>query len=261
MANALERRRTALVMREYERGLEQKVRERTALIRQREEQIILRLISASEYRDDETGAHIQRIGLYSSVMARELGWAPQAVDDIRVAAPMHDVGKIGIPDQILQKPGELTPEEYEIMKTHTLIGGRILDNPDIPLLQMAKEIALSHHEKWNGSGYPCGLSGEALPESGRIVAIVDVYDALVYDRIYRPALPEKEALSIIAEGKGNHFDPRILDCFFSLLSEIRRIRSEIKETGVVLAGPPEERKTDGRQGRSYRLHDGPAIFR
>ncbi|MGB6066193.1 MAG: HD domain-containing phosphohydrolase [Desulfomonilaceae bacterium] len=261
VANALERRRTALVMREYERGLEQKVLERTALIRRREEQIILRLISASEYRDDETGAHIQRIGLYSSVMARELGWVPQAVNDIRVAAPMHDVGKIGIPDQILQKPGKLTPEEFEIMKTHTIMGGRILDNPDIPLLQMAKEIALSHHEKWDGSGYPCALSGEAIPESGRIVAIVDMYDALVYDRIYRPALPEKEALSIIAEGKGKHFDPRILDCFFSLLPEIQRIRSEIKEAGVTFTESPEERKSAGRQSRSYRLNDGPIIFR
>jgi putative two-component system response regulator len=228
VANALERRRMTLVMREYERGLEQKVLERTAQVRQREEQIILRLVSASEYRDDETGAHIQRIGLYSSVMARELGWGPQAVDDIRLAAPMHDVGKLAIPDRILQKPGKLTPEEFEVMKTHTLIGGRILDNPDIPLLRIAKEIALSHHEKWDGSGYPCGLAGEVIPEAGRIVAVVDVYDALVYARVYRPAVPEDQVLSLIAEGKGKHFDPKILECFFDLLPEIRRIRSEIK---------------------------------
>jgi putative two-component system response regulator len=229
VVNALERRRLTLLSQEYEKSLEAKVEERTAQVRQREEQIILRLVSASEYRDDETGAHIQRIGLYSSKMARELGWGPQAVEDIRVAAPMHDVGKLGIPDRILQKPGKLTPEEFEVMKTHTLIGGRILDDPDIPLLRIAKEIALSHHEKWDGSGYPCGLAGEVIPEAGRIVAVVDVYDALVSDRVYRPALLEDEALSLMKIGKGKHFDPKILDCFLDLLPEIRRIREEVKE--------------------------------
>ena len=229
VANALERRRVTLVMREYERNLEQKIVERTAQVRQREEQIIFRLLSASEDRDDETGAHIRRIGMYSAAMAGELGWEPEAVDDIRLAAPMHDVGKIGIPDRILQKPAKLTPSEFEIMKTHTSIGGRILDNPDVPLLQMAKEIALSHHEKWNGSGYPSGLVGEAIPEAGRIVAVVDVYDALVYDRVYRAALPEEQALSMINAGNGTHFEPRMVDCFMSLLPAIRRIRAKIKE--------------------------------
>jgi len=229
VANALERRRVTRLMREYERDLEEKVRARTAQVRQREEQIIVRLLSASGYRDDETGAHSRRIGLYSAVMARELGWDAQAVDDIRIAAPMHDVGKIGIPDRVLQKPGKLTPEEFEIIKTHTLIGGTILDDPDIPLLRMAKEIALAHHEKWDGSGYPSGLSGEAIPETGRIVAVVDVYDALVNDRCYRPALPEEEALSILSDGRGKHFDPRMLDRFFGLLPQFRRIREEVRE--------------------------------
>lgn len=228
-ANALERRRMALLMREYEKTLEQKVLERTAHIRQREEQIILRLLSASGYRDDETGAHIRRIGLYSSAMARELGWEAEAVEDMRLAASMHDVGKIGIPDRILQKPGNLTPEEREVMKTHTDIGSRILASPDIPLLQLAGEIARSHHEQWDGSGYPLGISGEAIAESGRIVAVVDVYDALVYDRVYRPAVPEDEVVAMMAQARGKHFDPRILDCFFSILPEIRRIRERIQD--------------------------------
>ncbi len=229
VANVLERRRVTLLMREYEHDLEQKVRERTAQVRRREEQIVLRLVSASGYRDDETGEHIRRIGLYAAAIARELGWEPQAAADMKLAAPMHDVGKIGIPDRILQKPGKLTQTEFEIMKTHTEIGGKILDDPEIPLLRLAREIALSHHEKWDGSGYPVGLAEEAIPESGRIIAVLDVYDALVYDRVYRPALPEEQALSIVSEGKGKHFDPRILDCFFSLLPEVRLIRQQVKE--------------------------------
>jgi putative two-component system response regulator len=228
-ANALERRRMMLLMREYERNLEQKVRERTAHVRQREEEIVLRLLSAAGYRDDETGAHVRRIGLYSSRMAQELGWELQAVDDMQLAAPMHDVGKIGIPDSILQKPGKLTLAECEVMKTHTEIGARILASRDIPLLQLAGEIAMSHHEQWDGSGYPGGISGEAIPESGRIVAVVDVYDALVYDRVYRAAVPEEKVISMMAEKRGTHFDPRILDCFFSILPDIRRIRQEIKD--------------------------------
>jgi putative two-component system response regulator len=229
VANALERRRVTLVMREYEHSLEEKVRERTAQVRRREEQIIYRLVSASEHRDDETGAHIKRIGLYSAIMARELGWDPQRVEDIRLAAPMHDVGKIGIPDRILQKPGKLTPEEFEMIKKHTEIGAKILDDPEIPLLRMGKEIALTHHEKWDGSGYPHGLSGERIPESGRIVAVVDVYDALLYHRIYKPALPEDKVLEILRASRGKHFDPRLLDCFLTLLPEIRGIREEIRD--------------------------------
>jgi len=160
VSNAFERRRVTLLMKEYERNLEQKVKERTAQVRRREEQIVLRLLAATGYRDVETGDHIRRIGLYSAVIAKELGWGGQAVEDIKLAAPMHDVGKIGIPDSILQKPGKLTSEEFAIMKTHTEIGGKMLDDPEIPLLTTAREIALSHHEKWDGSGYPFGLGPE-----------------------------------------------------------------------------------------------------
>jgi putative two-component system response regulator len=229
VVNSLERRRLTLMSREYERTLEREVEEKTRQIRHREEHIALRLVSASGFRDDETGAHIRRIGLYSSLIARKLGWPEQSLKDMRLAACMHDVGKIGIPDSILQKPGELTPEEREIMKRHAQIGAQILGGSDIPLLDLAAEIALSHHEKWDGSGYPHGLAGEAIPESGRIVAVADVYDALVYDRVYRPAIPEDEALSMMLETRGAHFEPRVFDCFMSLLQEIRGVRAEVAE--------------------------------
>ncbi len=230
VANALERRRLSLLSRQYERELEEKVQQRTAQVRQREEEIIYRLVSAAGFRDDKTGAHIKRIGLYAALIARTIGWDPRAVNDIRLAAPMHDLGKIGIPDRILSKPGILTREEFEIMKKHAEIGARILDGSEVAMLGMAAEIALSHHEKWNGSGYPRGLVGDAIPESGRIVAVADVYDALVNDRVYRPALPEETVLSVMADARGIHFDARILDCFFSVLGEVSSIREEVKET-------------------------------
>jgi len=227
VVNALERRRLTLLSQEYERSLEAKVEDRTRQIRQREEEIVLRLISAVGHRHDETGSHIKRIGLSSAAMAKSLGWTPESEQDIKLAASMHDVGKIGIPDTILRKPGRLTREEFDVIKTHTTIGAEILDGSDAPLLQMAREIALSHHEKWDGSGYPQGLIEEATPESARIVGVVDMYDALVNDRVYRPALPEDEALSLMKMGKGESFDPRILDCFLDLLTEIRHIQEEV----------------------------------
>ena len=233
VANALERRRLNLLSQEYEQSLESEVREKTREIKEREEEIVLRLISASGFRDDETGAHIRRIGLYASVIAKDLGWNQESVSDIRLAAAMHDVGKIGIPDSILLKPGKLTPEEFEMMKKHTTIGGQLLGSSNACLLQMAKEIALSHHEKWDGSGYPAGLAGEAIPESGRIVALADVYDALVMDRVYRPAIPEPEALSMMTSNRGTHFDPRIFDRFVALLPKIRRIKQEVQDEDAV----------------------------
>jgi cyclic di-GMP phosphodiesterase len=229
VANALERRRLNLLSREYEQSLEREVREKTREIREREQEIVLRLISASGFRDDETGAHIRRIGLYASVIAKDMGWDKESVSDIRLAAAMHDVGKIGILDSILLKPGKLTPEEFETMKTHTTIGARLLGSSNIPLLHMAKEIALSHHEKWDGTGYPNGLAREAIPESGRIVALADVYDALVMDRVYRPAIPEPEALNMMTSNRGTYFEPRLFDRFMALLPEIRRIRQEVQD--------------------------------
>lgn len=229
VANALERRRVTLVMKQYEHVLEQKVIQGIAQIRRREEEIIFRLVSASAYRDEETGAHIRRIGLYSALMAESLGWSPGAVDDMRLAAPMHDVGKIGIPDTLLKKPGKLTDAEFEAMKKHTTIGAEILGASEVPMLQMASEIALCHHEQWDGSGYPRGLAGEGIPESGRIVAVVDVFDALVHHRVYRRAMGEERALEIMKEGRGRHFDPRMVDCFLSVFPRIIAICEEVSE--------------------------------
>ncbi len=225
--NALERRRLQSISQQYERYLEEKVQERTAELRRREEEVTLHLVAASEYRDEDTGRHIRRIGLYTSVIARALGWSEALIDVLRLAAPMHDVGKIGIPDQILLKQGKLTETEFDIMKRHTLIGASILGNSDIPHLSMGKAIALQHHERWDGTGYPECLQGEAIEECARIVAIVDVYDALVTDRIYRPAFPEEEALSMMRKTAGKHFDPRLFACFLECYGEIRRIRYEL----------------------------------
>jgi putative two-component system response regulator len=226
-ANALERLRLKLLRQEYERSLDTKVEDGTRQRRQREEEIVLRLISEISRMHDETRSHMRRIGLYSAAMATSLGWTPQSVQDIRLAASIHDVGKIGIPDTILLKPERLTTEEFEVMKRHTTIGAEILDGSNVPLIQMAREIALSHHEKWDGSGYPHGLIREATPESALIVGVVDVYDAMVSERPYRPALPENEALSLMRIGRDEYFDPRILDCFLDLLTEIQLIREEV----------------------------------
>lgn len=228
--NALERRRIILEHADYEEHLEQEVRDRTADIRNREEQIALHLISASGYRDEETGEHIRRIGLFSAVLAEQLGWEQEHIDNIRIAGPMHDVGKIGIPDHILRKPGRLTVEEYAIIKKHPLIGAQILGDRAIPLLAMAHDIALYHHEKWDGSGYPHGLSGDAIPLAAQIVAVADVYDALSNDRIYRNALPEKEVLAIMEAGCGTHFNPLIYECFHRMRAAFRKILHQFRDT-------------------------------
>lgn len=205
--------------------LELEVHRRTLQIREREEEISIKLIAAAGKRDEETGAHIRRIGLYSAEMAKELGWPQPVIDDIKLAAPMHDIGKIGIPDNILQKPGRLTEAEFEIMKGHARIGGEMLTGSDIPMLNLASNIAIGHHEKWDGSGYPNGLKGEEIPESARIVAIVDVYDALVHKRVYKKALSEAEALAIMDDMASYHFDPKLYSLFLSIIDKIREIKN------------------------------------
>ena len=206
--------------------MEDKVRQQTAAIRRAHEETILRLVGASRYRDEETGAHIKRTGLYSGLCAEVLGWPAGAVEDIRMAAPMHDVGKIGIPDAILRKPGKLTREEFEIMKTHAVMGAKMLAGSESSVLQMAEEIAMCHHERWDGGGYPRGLAESAIPEAARIVALVNVYDALTHDRVYRPAMPETEAMAIMEQGRGSHFDPFLFGVFLSLAPQMRRIAAE-----------------------------------
>jgi len=230
VANALERRRLVLADRDYARDLEQQVRARTADLRRREEAIALHLLSAAELRDDETGAHVRRIGLYAGALAERIGLGSALADDLRLAAPMHDIGKIGIPDAILRKPGPLSEIESAVMRTHATVGAEVLYNPDVELLRLAAEIARSHHERWDGTGYPDGLSGTGIPQTGRVVAVVDVYDALTHNRVYRPAMREEEALSLMARVRGAHFDPEVFDLFTECLPELRDIRDEHPET-------------------------------
>jgi putative two-component system response regulator len=221
--SALERRQLVLERRTYVQRLEQQVREQTHTIRQAHEETIHRLLSVLSYRDYETGAHIRRTGLFSEVLAKAAGWDDVRADQLRMAAPMHDLGKIGIADSILRKPGKLTAQEFEIMKTHAIVGAHILEGSESAVLQLAQQVALSHHEWWNGRGYPHGLAGEAIPESAMIVAIADVYDALSHDRIYRPAFSEPEIISMMLDASGTHFNPRLLECFLAVLPEIRAI--------------------------------------
>lgn len=218
--------RNGLLVREE---LEAEVSRRTLQIRQREEEIALKLVSLTSFRDEETGAHVRRIGLYAAAMGKALAWDQEKIDDIRIAAPMHDIGKIGIPDRILLKAGKLTDAEFSIMKRHTEIGAKMLEHSRISSLDMAAEIALCHHERWDGSGYPLGLSGEDIPLAARITTIVDVYDALVHERVYKLALSEEETIAMMIEQRGKHFDPDLLDLFMSLLPVMRRIRCQVQE--------------------------------
>jgi len=212
-----------------EQALEREVMRRTAAIRQREEEIAIRLLAAAGTRDQETGGHVRRIGLYCAALGQALGWDEARKADVRVAAPMHDIGKIGIPDNILQKPGPLTADEYRVMQQHTVIGASMLGDSEIPVLRMSRDIALCHHERWDGSGYPRGLQGERIPLEARIVAIVDVYDAMINRRVYKEPIPEAEVLGIMAEASGRHFDPRLFALFMQILPEIRRIRASVPE--------------------------------
>ena len=229
VTNVLERRRLTLLSKRYESELEEKVSEQTEELRTSREDISLRLMAAQQYRHDETGAHIRRLGLYAEAMARQMDKSIAESEMLRLAAPMHDVGKIGVPDAILLKPGKLTDEEFDTMKSHTTIGGRIMEGSKVPLVNVSRDIALSHHEKWDDSGYPQGLSGEDIPEFASIEAVLDVYDALSHDRVYRPAMPEEETLAVIAGARGAHFEPRLVDTFMDTLPELRRIRAEVKD--------------------------------
>ena len=186
---------------------------------------IQRLSMAAEFKDSITAAHIERIGLYSERLARAMGMSPRDTQTIRHAATMHDVGKLGIPEAILMKPGKLTDEEMDVMRGHTTIGGQILKGSDSPLLQMGERIALSHHERWDGKGYPSGLAGDAIPLEGRICAVVDFFDALTMDRPYRDAVPVDEVVEMMRAESARHFDPEVLEAFFSVLDEVLEIRA------------------------------------
>ncbi|MCD6142374.1 HD domain-containing protein, partial [Candidatus Bipolaricaulota bacterium] len=225
-------------MRNYQQELEAEVAKRTEELQQAFEKVkessletIYRLARAAEYKDEDTGTHIMRMSHYAATVARELGLPEDEAESILYAAPMHDVGKIGIPDRILLKPGKLDPDEWKVMKQHTLIGGKILSGSEAGFIKLAEVIALTHHEKWDGSGYPNGLTGEDIPIAGRITAIADVFDALTSKRPYKEPFPLEKSFSIIREGRGTHFDPAVVDAFFAVTDEILAIKERFKGEG------------------------------
>ena len=222
--SALRRRQLEIEFQDREKVLARKVREQTEEIRASREEVALRLLSACEYRDFETGSHVRRIGLYAAEMGRLLGWDDEKVDCIRAAAPLHDIGKIGVPDSVLMKPGDLTEEEWVIMRQHTQKGAAILKGSNVSFIQMGARIAACHHEKWDGGGYPSGISGDRIPVEARITAIVDVYDALVHKRHYKEPWPEELAMEFMRKRSGTHLDPDLFALFDANLARFRAIR-------------------------------------
>jgi two-component system response regulator RpfG len=214
------------------RWLERRVSEATSEIRLRERETLLRLARAGEYRDEETGNHVVRMAKYSRIIAEQLGFSKDDADVIEMAAPMHDIGKIGIRDDILLKPGKLTHEEFEIMKQHTVIGYDILKDSPSKYLQMGGVIALCHHEKFDGTGYPYGKKGTEIPIEARIVAVADVYDALVSDRPYKNAWSTDAALDYMESHSGKHFDPDALHAFIEQLDTVSKIQSILCDTPI-----------------------------
>ena len=227
--NALEIHLLYKQVKRHNERLEDLVKERTDEIYATRLKIIRRLSRAAEFRDNETGMHINRMSAYSELLARGIGMSERDCAIMLNASPLHDVGKIGIPDRILLKQGKLSKDEWEIMKEHTLIGTKILDGDNCDLLSAAQTIALTHHERWDGSGYPHGLSGEDIPLIGRIVAVSDVFDALTSERPYKRAWAVDVAFEYMSKAKGKHFDAELVDCFLDLRAEVLEIRAEYTE--------------------------------
>ncbi|MBT0962058.1 HD domain-containing phosphohydrolase [Denitromonas iodatirespirans] len=227
--NMLALRRAHLATRARARSLEAEIAEATAQIHEREQETVTRLARAAEFRDPETGAHILRMAHYSALISRQQGLDGEFTDRLLHAAPMHDVGKLGIPDHILMKPGRLTPDEFDQMKRHPLIGHDILKGSTSPVIQMAAVIALTHHEKFDGSGYPHGTAGDAIPLEGRIVAVADVFDALTSARPYKPAWSLDDAAALLREGRDRHFDARCVDALFARWTEVLDIRQRFQD--------------------------------
>ena len=199
---------------------------RTTLLEHAYRDAIFMLGEAGHYNDNDTGLHIWRMAAYSAAIAAACGWSAEACHQLELAAPMHDTGKIGIPDAILRKPAKLDPDEWVVMKTHSRIGYEILSTSTAPIFQLAAEIALHHHERFDGSGYPGGLVGEAIPESARIVALADVFDALSMKRPYKEEWPLERIMATNRESTGSHFDPRIVEVFNSILPQILQIKKD-----------------------------------
>ncbi|MEX0937220.1 MAG: HD domain-containing phosphohydrolase [Pirellulales bacterium] len=236
----------------YSEELETAVRKRTAELEGSRLEVIHCLARAAEFRDDDTGQHILRVGRYARIIGAQLGLSPELLDILEPAAQLHDVGKIGIPDAILLKPGKLTPEEYEVIqkhcgfgkkiaeclpsgeaqlvRAHAELGARIMDIGASPILSMAKRIALTHHERWDGTGYPLGLAGDDIPLEGRITAVADVFDALSSKRVYKPAFPLKQCFDILRESRQTHFDPAVVDAFFARKDHIVAVQIELANT-------------------------------
>lgn len=209
--------------------LEDLVRERTAMVRETQLEIVRRLGRAGEFRDNETGAHVIRMSRACHLLALAAGLGAERAETLLYASPMHDVGKIGLPDSILLKPARLDPDERKIMERHVEIGGEILKGHDSELMQMARCVALTHHEKWDGSGYPRGLKGEDIPLEGRIAAICDVFDALTSTRPYKQGWTTEEALSFIREQGGKHFDPWLVEIFEGIVPEVVKLREQVPD--------------------------------
>ena len=231
--------------------LEQQVKQRTAALLASQQQLILSLARAAEHRDNDTANHVIRVGRYAGVVARKIGYPSKRIPMLELAAQLHDVGKIGIPDAILLKPAALEPDEFDLMKkhcafgrniiapiagkdlevlrTHAMLGNQILKDPCSPLLKLAAKIAQCHHERWDGKGYPLGLSGDDIPLEARIVSIADVYDALSTKRPYKDPFPREKCFQIIKEGRGTQFDARLVDAFFACSDEIIRIQMELMD--------------------------------
>ncbi len=221
---------THLALYDQQRELSRQVRQRTQELANTQQQVINRLGRAAEYKDNETGMHVIRMSYYTQFLAEAAGYSGEWVDLLQQAAPMHDIGKIGIADKILLKPGKLDTEEWTEMQRHVEYGGNIIGDDDSQLLIMAKEIALGHHEKWNGEGYPKGIAGDDIPLSARIVAIADVFDALTSVRPYKEAWPIEKALNLIEEEAGQHFDPKLAPLFRQCLPRVEKIMRQYQDT-------------------------------
>ena len=243
VANALRRRKLEIENAMHRENLEEVVRTRTIALQQAlewlersekelrlsREETIQRLAIAAEYRDSSTAQHIQQMSHYCELLARRYALSPERCDLIRTASPMHDIGKIGTPDHVLLKPGKFTPEEFKVITQHTEIGYRILAGSDSELLKVAALIAWTHHERFDGTGYPRGLKGETIPLEGRITAIADNFDALTTQRVYKPAYDFDHAKELMLKERGKHFDPELLDIFFDSMEEITRIYDQFAD--------------------------------
>ena len=244
----LPRVRNTLMIKSHQDSLERRVRERTKELEASRLELIYRLAKAAEYRDNETGRHVVRVGRYAAIIAKQLGLPDDRVSMIEQAATLHDLGKIGIPDAILHKPGKLSPEEYQVIQKHcgiglriceamdatefqsfarhTLVGSDIMQGSGTPLLDLAGQIALTHHERWDGTGYPLGLAGSNIPLEGRITAVADVFDALSSKRPYKKPFSLDKCFEVLNEGRATQFDPEVLDAFFERQDDI--VQTQIK---------------------------------